>query len=130
MKTKVMKFTPYFEWVNHYYQAQYRVGITEFAQQTLGEIVYLELPQPGSLVKKDEPCGFVESRKSVVDILAPLSGVIVAENRSLIMNPKQINQSPYEEGWLFTIETDDTQQWNSLLESEPHLENGRGIQND
>ncbi|AKJ41629.1 glycine cleavage system protein GcvH [Pragia fontium] len=130
MKTKVIKYTPYFEWVSQQSGVQYRVGITNYAQQMLGEIVYLELPSVGESIKQDQPCAFVESRKSVVDILAPISGVIVAENRQLLLNPQLINDSPYDEGWLFTVEAEDLQQWNALLESEPHIDDSKGIQND
>lgn len=121
LTTKVMKFTPYFQWVSCE-NSSYRMGITNYAQQVLGEIVYLELPQPGDKVEKDQPCGFVESKKSVVDILSPFSGRVAIANRQLINNPALINQSPYDKGWLFTLETDDLLTWQELLETEPQLE--------
>lgn len=130
MKTRAIKFTPYFEWVSHHYQSQYKIGVTDFALKALGKIIHLELPQIDSVVKKDDPCGFVESRKSVVDLLAPLSGVVVEQNRTLLANPNKINESPYEDGWLFIIEVSNQQQWDSLLNNEPHLENGKGTQDD
>lgn len=119
MKTKAMRFTPYFEWCEIDSEGCCKVGITDFAQKTLGEIVYLELPAIGERVTKDEPCLFIESRKSIVDILAPLSGEVVRTNQLLLTRSGIINQSPYQDGWLLAIRVDSQDEWNSLLEHEP-----------
>lgn len=119
MRTKEIRFTPYFEWCEVQGNGVYRIGIIDFAQKTLGDIVYLELPMVGELVKKDKPCLFIESRKSVVDILSPLSGIVEEVNQSLLTRPYLINESPYEQGWLLSIRVDDQHEWDCLLEEEP-----------
>ena len=80
-----------------------RVGITQYAADQLGEIVYVELPEVGTEAEAGEPCGEVESTKSVSDIYAPVSGEIVAVNEELEDNAGIINEDPYGEGWLYDV---------------------------
>jgi glycine cleavage system H protein len=80
------------------------VGITEFAQDQLGDIVYLELPDVGDLVKKGEAFGVVESTKAVSELFAPVSGKVVEVNDPLADTPATINEDPYEEGWMVQVE--------------------------
>jgi glycine cleavage system H protein len=77
------------------------VGITSFAAESLGDIVYVEVPEVGSEVSADEPCGEVESTKSVSDVYSPVSGEVVEVNAILENEPETINSSPFEDGWLF-----------------------------
>ncbi|WP_047869945.1 glycine cleavage system protein GcvH [Nocardiopsis sp. RV163] len=77
------------------------VGITSFAAESLGDIVYVEAPEVGSEVTADEPCGEVESTKSVSDVYSPVSGEVVEVNAALENEPETINSSPFEDGWLF-----------------------------
>ncbi|MCK9873178.1 glycine cleavage system protein GcvH [Nocardiopsis dassonvillei] len=77
------------------------VGITSFAAESLGDIVYVEVPEVGSEVTADEPCGEVESTKSVSDVYSPVSGEVVEVNAALENEPETINSSPFEDGWLF-----------------------------
>ncbi|WP_150250623.1 glycine cleavage system protein GcvH [Nocardiopsis deserti] len=77
------------------------VGITSFAAESLGDIVYVEVPEVGSEVSADEPCGEVESTKSVSDVYSPVSGEVVEVNATLENEPETINSSPFEDGWLF-----------------------------
>ncbi|MCY9782383.1 glycine cleavage system protein GcvH [Nocardiopsis sp. EMB25] len=77
------------------------VGITEFAAESLGDIVYVELPEAGTEVTAGETCGEVESTKSVSDIYSPVNGEVVEVNEALEDTPETVNSSPYEEGWLF-----------------------------
>jgi glycine cleavage system H protein len=91
------------------------IGITSYAQQQLGEIVYIELIEIGSIVNKDEECGTIESVKAVAEIYAPVSGKIIEVNQAMIDNPEIVNDDPYGEGWLFRIQFPNTSQLNSLL---------------
>lgn len=83
-----------------------RVGITWTAQDALGDIVYVDAPAPGSPVKAGEPCGELESTKTSSDIIAPVTGTVVETNPRLATEPELINTSPYEDGWIFTVDID------------------------
>lgn len=80
-----------------------RVGITDYAQDALGDIVFVTLPEPGSQVTAGQPCGEVESTKSVSDLYAPVSGIVAERNDALDAAPELVNSDPYGEGWMFTI---------------------------
>jgi glycine cleavage system H protein len=82
------------------------MGITDYAQGALGDIVYVQMPKVGEKVTADSVCGEVESTKSVSEIFAPVSGVVVAVNDSLAQNPELINSDPYGNGWLVEIEVE------------------------
>jgi glycine cleavage system H protein len=79
------------------------VGVTDFAQSELGDITYLELPEPGTVVKQGESMGVIESVKAASDIYAPVSGEVVEVNRSVVDSPELVNKSPYDEAWLAKI---------------------------
>jgi glycine cleavage system H protein len=83
------------------------VGITDYAQGELGDIVFLDLPRPGTRTEKMKPFGSVEAVKTVSDLYAPLSGKIVAVNESLVSSPDLVNKDPYGKGWMVHIELDD-----------------------
>jgi glycine cleavage system H protein len=100
-----LQFTKEHEWVASTSSANvYRVGITDFAQAALGDIVYVQLPKVGESVVAGKVCGEVESTKSVSDIYAPVTGTIVAINDALSNSPETINSDPYGGGWLAKIE--------------------------
>jgi len=84
-----------------------RVGITEYAQDALGDIVYVTLPRNGARITAGEPCGELESTKSVSDVYAPVSGVVVAVNDALETAPELVNLDPYGDGWMFEVRPDD-----------------------
>ncbi len=92
-----------------------RVGITDFAQDALGDEVYVQVPEVGSALTANDVVGEVESTKSVSDISAPLSGEVVARNEGLDSDPALINSDPYGEGWLLEIKLDDASSHESLL---------------
>ncbi len=98
------------------------VGITEYAQDALGEVVYVELPEEGTKVTKDEPFGVVESVKAVSDLFAPVSGTVVEVNDPLVDNPGKVNDDPYGDGWMIKIEMDSEKEVASLL---PVVEYGK-----
>lgn len=91
------------------------MGISDHAQSSLGDVVYVELPDIGSHIKKGSTIGVVESVKAVSDIYAPISGIVVAVNQDVINHPEKINQDPYGEGWLLTIEITEPPEQKSLL---------------
>lgn len=93
------------------------VGITDFAQEQLGEIVFLELPEVGEQLEAGKPFGVVESTKSVSDIYAPVSGEVIEVNDDLPDNPDMINTSPYEDGWLVKIKLLDPSELDDLLDA-------------
>ena len=99
-----------------------KVGITDFAQAALGDIVYIQLPKVGDTVKADAVCGEVESTKSVSEIYSPLSGKIVSVNESLNSQPEIINGDPYGSGWICEIEVADVSAINGLLTAEQYSE--------
>ena len=94
-----------------------RVGITDFAQDALGDIVYVSLPQVGDQVTAGETCGELESTKSVSDIYAPVTGEVVATNQALDSTPELVNSDPYEAGWLFEVSVSDATQVDGLMDA-------------
>ncbi|CAN2199436.1 GcvH Glycine cleavage system H protein (lipoate-binding) [Candidatus Nanopelagicaceae bacterium] len=100
-----LRYTKEHEWVAPSGAAfTFRMGITDYAQGALGDIVYVQMPKVGEVVVADSVCGEVESTKSVSEIFAPVSGTVVAINESLSQNPEVINSDPYGAGWLVEIE--------------------------
>ncbi|EWM15660.1 MULTISPECIES: glycine cleavage system protein GcvH [unclassified Kutzneria] len=83
-----------------------RIGITEYAAEQLGDIVYAELPNEGDAVTAGEPCGELESTKSVSDLFSPVSGEVVAVNDAVKESPETVNSDPYGDGWLFSVRVD------------------------
>jgi glycine cleavage system H protein len=96
------------------------LGITWYAQDSLGEVVFFEPPTPGTTVTKDEPYAEVESVKAVSDVVAPLSGEIVEVNEGLANNPHLINEDPYGEGWLVKIRLSDPAEPGELLDADAY----------
>ena len=94
-----------------------RVGITDFAQDALGDVVYVDIPEVGTEVRAGEPFGEVESTKSVSDIYSPVSGSVVERNAALVEAPESVNDDPYGEGWMIVIELSDPSQWDSLMDA-------------
>jgi glycine cleavage system H protein len=99
-----LKYTKEHEWVQESSPTVIRMGITDYAQGALGDIVYVQLPKVGDVVVADKVCGEVESTKSVSEIFSPVSGTVIAINESLESNPEVLNSDPYGAGWLAEIE--------------------------
>jgi glycine cleavage system H protein len=95
-----------------------RVGITDYAQDSLGDVVFVGVPEVGRRVEAGESCSEVESTKSVSEIYAPVSGTIVEVNTDLAENPERLNEDPYGEGWIFVIELDDPDQLGKFVDAE------------
>ncbi len=102
-----LKYTREHEWIRLEPDGSAVVGISDHAQHQLGELVFIELPDPGRTVTAAEPCAVVESVKAASDVYAPLSGTVTAVNEALSTEPGLVNKSPYEEGWLFRLQPAD-----------------------
>ena len=100
---------------------QVKIGITEFGQEELGDIVFVELPEIGEEIEIDEPFGNVESVKTVSELYAPVSGKIVALNEQLEENPEFINESPYEKAWIIEIDLADDSELSELLTPDEYV---------
>jgi glycine cleavage system H protein len=112
-----LNYTAEHEWVRTGDGATVRVGITDYAQGALGDVVYVSLPEVGASVEKGAAVGEVESTKSVSDIYAPLSGTVTARNEKLDDTPDLINSDPYGEGWILEIEIADRSELEGLLDA-------------
>jgi glycine cleavage system H protein len=99
-----LKYTKEHEWIQEISATKFRIGITDYAQSALGDIVYIQLPKNGSSVNANSVCGEVESTKSVSEIYAPITGKVVLVNDNLESNPEIINADPYGAGWIAEIE--------------------------
>lgn len=95
-----------------------RIGITDFAQDALGDVVYVDLPEVGAEITADSTVGEVESTKSVSDLFAPVSGTVTARNESLDADPAKVNSDPYGDGWLLEMTVSDPAQVEGLLDAE------------
>ena len=113
---KDLKYTAEHEWVRGSGPVV-RVGITDFAQSSLGDIVFVTLPETGARIEAGTPCGELESTKSVSDLYAPLSGTVTEVNAALDANPELVNTDPYGEGWIFEVELAEGQSVGSLLDA-------------
>lgn len=117
-----LKYTTEHEWVRTPGDSEgsVRVGITHFAQDALGDIVYVSLPQVGEQVAAGSTCGELESTKSVSDIYAPVSGEVVATNSALDATPELVNNDPYEGGWLFEVRIGDSAEVDGLMDADAY----------
>ena len=97
-----------------------RIGITDFAQDALGDVVYVDLPAVGTRVEASEAVGELESTKSVSEMYAPIGGTVVAVNEALADNPQLLNEDPYGEGWLIEIEAKDLAELTALLDADAY----------
>jgi glycine cleavage system H protein len=97
------------------------VGITQFAQEQLGDIVFVELPEVGTLIEQESPFGVVESVKTVSDLYAPVSGAVTASNKDLEAHPEQVNSEPYGTGWIIEIEISDAKELEKLMSPDDYI---------
>ena len=117
-----LKYTSEHEWVRSPGEAEgsVRIGITDYAQDALGDIVYVSLPEVGTDVENGSAVGELESTKSVSDVYAPLAGSVVARNEALDATPELVNSDPYGEGWLFEIVPSDAAAVDGLMDAEAY----------
>lgn len=114
-----LKYTESHEWIERLENGNIRIGITEHAQSALGDIVFVELPEEDSYATGDE-CGVVESVKTASDLYAPIAGTVVAANDALEESPELINESPYDDGWIFEMEVDNADDIDDLMTAEEY----------
>ena len=122
-----LRYTDEHEWVERVSDTRVRIGITEYAQSKLGDIVFVQLPDVGGETESGEPFGEVESPKSVSDLYAPLSGKVVEVNAALSDKPETINEDAYGEGWMFVVELTNAEELNELLDPDAYAE---ALEND
>ncbi len=116
---KDLRYSEEHEWVKVEGE-RVRVGITDFAQHELGDIVFVELPEVGDEVAADDPFGSVESVKTVSELYAPISGKVVEVNEDLNDNPEYVNESPYDKAWMIVIEVSDSSELDKLMDAEQY----------
>lgn len=119
MNPSDLRYTEEHEWVRADGDRA-TVGITDYAQDALGDVVYVDLPATGTRVEAGQPFGEVESTKSVSDLYAPVSGTIVERNGDLESSPELVNSDPYGDGWMVVIEMEDAAQLDGLLAAEDY----------
>ena len=117
-----LQYTDSHEWVHADEDNNARIGITDHAQEALGDLVYVELPAVGDEIGQGDPCAVVESVKAASDIYTPVSGKVIAVNEALDADPAIINSDPYDDGWLFELELSDTEELEGLKGPEAYKE--------
>lgn len=117
-----LKYSEEHEWVKSEGDNRVRIGITDFAQSELGDIVFVELPEVGDEVTAGEPFGSVESVKTVSELYAPVSGKVVEINKELENSPENVNESPYESGWMIVVEMSDPSELDKLWDAAKYKE--------
>lgn len=121
-----LKFSKDHEWVKIEGDTA-TMGISDYAQKELGDVVYVELPTVGDKVKKGDACSNIESVKAVSDIYSPISGEIIEVNSTLEDKPENINQDPYGDGWILKIKTENSQELDELMDNKKYNEYIKGI---
>ncbi|AMQ21628.1 glycine cleavage system protein GcvH [Geobacillus sp. JS12] len=116
---KELRYTKEHEWVRVEGE-NVRVGITDYAQSELGDIVFVELPEVGAEVVANEPFGSVESVKTVSELYAPISGTVVEVNEALNDHPEYVNESPYDKAWMIVVKPNDLSEIDNLLTAEQY----------
>lgn len=117
-----LKYAKTHEWVRVEDDGTATVGISDHAQDQMGDMVYVEVPDAGRMVQAGEACAVVESVKSASDVYAPVSGEVVEANQTLSERPEQVNQSPYEAGWLLRIRPSDPGELEHLMDTDGYRE--------
>ncbi|MDP3937842.1 MAG: glycine cleavage system protein GcvH [Deltaproteobacteria bacterium] len=116
-----LKYTKQHEWARPA-DGRVTVGITDYAQDSLGELVYVELPEVGSEVSKEDTFGVVESVKAVSDLFAPVSGSVVEVNTALVESPEMLNSDPYGDGWLIVVDPSDVAELDDMMDAKEYAD--------
>ena len=112
-----LRYTKDHEWVRDEGEGRVRVGITDFAQDALGDVVYVDVPEVGTEVKANQAFSEVESTKSVSDVFAPVGGTVIERNPLLEERPELVNEQPYGDGWIVVLEVSDASQMDGLMDA-------------
>ena len=113
-----LKYSKEHEWVRSESDSVVVMGITEFAQDSLGDVVFVEIPDEDAELIQGEKMGEIESVKAVSDLYSPVSGKVIKRNESLIDNPELVNEGPYEQGWMLKVEIKDASELDNLLSAD------------
>ncbi len=117
-----LQYTQDHEWLRRSADSdEVTIGITEFAQEQVGDVVYLELPAPGSTLTAGEPFGEIESAKTVAELFAPISGELIEANAELEDRPELVNESPYGDGWIVRVRCSDLSELDALMDAAAYL---------
>lgn len=111
-----LRYTSDHEWFRHH-DGEGEVGISAFAEEQLGDVVFVELPEMGRVVAKDEPFGVIESVKAAYDLLAPVSGEVIGRNEALLEAPEKVNDSPYGDGWMIRLRLSNPSELDELMDA-------------
>ena len=117
-----LKYTEDHEWVRHESGGEYVAGITDYAQELLGDVVFVELPEVGDEITFGEAFGTVESVKAASDLYAPVTGTVIAVNEALEDSPELVNSEPYEGGWMIRIKIADPDEFAGLMDAAKYAE--------
>lgn len=112
-----LKYSKEHEWLKDDGAGKFRVGITDYAQGELGDVVFIDLPEIGRAVKQGESFASVESVKAVSDVYAPVDGTIVAVNGALSSSPELVNTDPHDKGWMIVLQSSDSSQLSTMMDS-------------
>ncbi len=121
-----LKYSTDHEWVRSGNSSTVRIGITEYAADALGDIVFVALPSVGETVASGDACGELESTKSVSDVISPVSGSVTAVNELLDASPEIVNADPYGDGWLFEVDLGEDTDLDDLLDADAYAEQAAG----
>lgn len=117
-----LRYTESHEWVSQEEEGVVKVGISEHAQEQLGDLVFVELPEEGDTFGRGDACAVVESVKAASDIYCPVSGEVVVVNEALADTPEIVNNDPYGDGWLFSVRLDDPSELDQLMGADAYRE--------
>ena len=117
-----LRFAKTHEWAELLEDGAVRVGVSDHAQEQLGDLVFVELPEQGETITRGEACAVVESVKAASDIYAPITGEVVSVNETLNDSPETVNNDPYGDGWLFTVKPADDNEIDELMDAEAYGE--------
>lgn len=109
---------------------QAAIGITAYAGEELGEVDYIELPQPDDIITRNAPCGTIETSKAVTDLIAPISGMVLENNIALAESPEALTDDPYGDGWLFVVEASDPDELEELMDARTYEEKVRSAEDE
>ena len=116
---KNCRYTETHEWIRMDGEEAF-IGITDYAQQELGDVVYVELPELGARLEESDECGMIDSAKTTSPIINPIAGTVSRVNENLSDNPEVVNKSPYDDGWMYAIEPDNPADINNLMTAESY----------
>lgn len=129
MESQDLKFHEGHTWVRQEGQ-ELVIGVTDYAQEQLGDVVFIELPEVGAAIEADDPFGSIESPKAVEDLIAPVSGEVVRRNDEVVDSPETVNDDPYGEGWLIVVKMTDDTDLDALMSRDEYLDSTEALSED